>query len=309
MLIVFPTLGTMLFCVLLLFVALTRKSSKARTESGCDRNKDSFAIWSFDGKMVYKDIVKATEDFSAHYCIGVGGNASVFGAEMPNGQIVAVKKLHTQENIGLSSPEGFRNEILALTEIRHRSIVKLYGFCSHALHSFLVYEFLEGGSLLDRLSNDEKAMNLKWITRIRILTDVANALFYMHHDCSPPIIHRDISSKNVLLDTENVAHISDFGSARFLKPDSSNWTTFAGTYGYAAPELAYTMEVTDKCDVYSFGVLALEVIVGKHPSDLISILLSTPSSMPKPQSLDIMLKDVLDKEFLHLPYKRLKMWY
>ncbi|XP_027150444.1 MDIS1-interacting receptor like kinase 2-like [Coffea eugenioides] len=295
MLIVFPTLGTMLFCVLLLFVALTRKSSKARTESGCDRNKDPFAIWSFDGKMVYKDIVKATEDFSAHYCIGVGGNASVFGAEMPNGQIVAVKKLHTQENIGLSSPEGFRNEILALTEIRHRSIVKLYGFCSHALHSFLVYEFLEGGSLLDRLSSDEKAMNLKWITRIRILTDVANALFYMHHDCSPPIIHRDISSKNVLLDSENVAHISDFGCARFLKPHSSNWTTFAGTYGYAAPELAYTMEVTEKCDVYSFGVLALEVIVGKHPSDLISILLSTPSSMPKPKSLDIMLKDVLDK--------------
>ncbi|KAL3513914.1 hypothetical protein ACH5RR_026631 [Cinchona calisaya] len=295
-LIILPMLGGVVFLIVaLLLTSLTYRRS-ARIESRNHQSGDLFSVWSFDGKMVYEEIIKATEDFNSNHCIGVGGNGSVFKAKMPNGQLVAVKKLHTPETIGLSNLiEGFRNEIRALTEIRHRNIVKLYGFCSHALHSFLVYEFLEGGSLLDMLSKDEKAMEFKWITRISILKDVANALAYMHHDCSPPIIHRDISSKNVLLDTENRGHVSDFGSAKFLKPHSSNWTAFAGTYGYAAPELAYTMKVNEKCDVYSFGVLALEVIMGKHPSDFISYIFST-SSASMLKSLDHkMLKDVLDK--------------
>ncbi|KAK9930096.1 hypothetical protein M0R45_027153 [Rubus argutus] len=96
----------------------------------------------------------------------------------------------------------------------------------------------------------------------------------MHHDCMPPIVHRDISSKNILLDSEYEACVSDFGTAKFLNPDSANWTACAGTLGYVAPELAYTMEVNEKCDVYSFGVLALETIMGRHPGDLISSLSS-----------------------------------
>ena len=101
-------------------------------------------------------------------------------------------------------------------------MVKLYGFCSHPHHSFLIYEFLEGGSLQELLRNNEKAINFEWIKRANIVKGVADALCYMHHDCSHPIVHRDISSKNVLLDSEYVAHISDFGIARFLKPNSSN---------------------------------------------------------------------------------------
>ncbi|KAL3513920.1 hypothetical protein ACH5RR_026637 [Cinchona calisaya] len=295
-LITLPMLGGIVFLIVALLLTSLIYRRSARIESRNHQSGDLFAVWSFDGKMVYEEIIKATEDFNSNHCIGVGGNGSVFKAKMPNGQLVAVKKLHTPETIGLSNLiEGFRSEIRALTEIRPRNIVKLYGFCSHALHAFLVYEFSEGGSLLDMLSKDEKAMEFKWITRISILKDVANALAYMHHDCSPPIIHRDISSKNVLLDTGNRGHVSDFGSAKFLNPHSSNWTAFAGTYGYAAPELAYTMEVNEKCDVYSFGVLALEVIMGKHPSDFISYIFST-SSASMLKSLDHkMLKDVLDK--------------
>ncbi|KAJ0747531.1 putative protein kinase RLK-Pelle-LRR-XI-1 family [Helianthus annuus] len=107
----------------------------------------------------------------------------------------------------------------------------------------------------------------------------------MHHDCSPPIIHRDISGANILLDCDYEAHISDFGTAKLLKLDSSNWTVIAGTYGYIAPELAYTMVATEKCDVYSFGVVALEVIVGKHPGELITSLQSLPAEYLLPANV------------------------
>lgn len=99
----------------------------------------------------------------------------------------------------------------------------------------MVYEFLERGSLRNILNNEEHAAEFEWMQRLNVINGVANGLSYMHHDCLPPIIHRDISSMNILLDSNFVAHISDFGTARLMKPDSSNWTSFTGTYGYAAP--------------------------------------------------------------------------
>ena len=150
-------------------------------------------------------------------------------------QDVAVKKLHPLLDGEKSNQKAFTSEIHTLTEIRHRNIVRLYGFCSHPKHSLLVYEFLEGGSLVKLLKSEEGAKAFDWIKRANVIKGVANALSYMHHDCSPSIIHRDISSKNVLLDQEYEAHISDFGTARLLKPDSSNWTSLAGTFGYMAP--------------------------------------------------------------------------
>ncbi|XP_043693626.1 MDIS1-interacting receptor like kinase 2-like [Telopea speciosissima] len=112
----------------------------------------------------------------------------------------------------------------------------------------------------------------------------------MHHDCSPLIIHRDISSKNILLDSDFAPHVSDFGVSRVLKPDSSLWTALAGTYGYVAPELAYIMRVTEKCDVYSVGIVTLEVIMGKHPGERISTLPSLSSI-----EQNIWLKDIVDQ--------------
>ena len=146
-----------------------------------------------------------------------------------------MKKLHSVPDGETSNQKAFTSEIRALIEIRHRNIVKLYGFCSHSQHSLLVYEFLEGGSLMKLLSIEEGVKAFDWNKRANVIKGVANALSYMHHDCSPPIIHRDISSKNILLDLEYEAHISDFGTARLLKPDSSNWTSLAGTFGYMAP--------------------------------------------------------------------------
>ncbi|GMP79911.1 hypothetical protein CsSME_00035233 [Camellia sinensis var. sinensis] len=254
-----------------------------------------FAIRSYDGKMVYENIIEVTENFSAKYCVGERGYGTVYRADLTNGQVVAVKKLHAILDDEWANLKGFTSEIRALTEIRHHNIVKLYGYCSHPRHSFLVYEFLEGGSLGKVLSTDDDIIVFDWIKRVNTVKGVANALSYMHHDCFQPIIHRDISSKNVLFDLEYVAHISDFGTARFMNLNSSNWTSFAGTFGYAAPELAYTMEVNEKCDVYSFGVLTLEVIMGKHPGDLISSLSSSSSSSSTSTTQGIFLKDVLDQ--------------
>ncbi|KHN44884.1 Putative LRR receptor-like serine/threonine-protein kinase [Glycine soja] len=205
--------------------------------------------------------------------------------------------------------KAFTCEIQALTEIRHRNIVKLYGFCSHSQFSFLVCEFLENGSVEKTLKDDGQAMAFDWYKRVNVVKDVANALCYMHHECSPRIVHRDISSKNVLLDSEYVAHVSDFGTAKFLNPDSSNWTSFVGTFGYAAPELAYTMEVNEKCDVYSFGVLAWEILFGKHPGDVISslcgdviissLLRSSPSTLVSSTLDHMALMDKLDQRLPH----------
>ncbi|KAM4094978.1 hypothetical protein ACB094_06G235100 [Castanea mollissima] len=256
-----------------------------------------FELWSYDGKMVYESIIEATEGFDSKHCVGVGGCGSVYKVELQTGQIVAVKKFHSiQEDNWIANAKAFENEIHALLEIRHRNVVKLYGFCSHPQHSFLVYEFLEGGSLKEILSNKKEVVNFEWVKRVNVVKGMVDALSYMHHDCSPPIVHRDISSKNIMLDLEYEAHISDFGTAKFLNPDSLNRTSFAGTFGYTAPELAYTMEVNEKCDVYSFGVVTLEVIMGKHPGDLISLLLSSSSSSATTSTAHgILLKDMLDQ--------------
>ncbi|KAJ7962172.1 putative Receptor protein kinase [Quillaja saponaria] len=215
------------------------------------------------------------------------------GAQLPSGKIVALKKLHRLESQELSFDRSFRNEAKMLSEIRHRNIVKLHGFCLHKRCMFLIYEYMERGSLFWVLNNDVEAEELTWSKRVNIVKSIGHALCYMHHDCTPTIIHRDITSSNILLNTELEPFVSDFGIARLLDPDSSNQTLLVGTYGYIAPELAYTMVVTEKCDVYSFGVVALETMMGRHPEDLISSL-STSFAQ------DIMLKDVLDSR-LPLP--------
>ncbi|KAL3513909.1 hypothetical protein ACH5RR_026626 [Cinchona calisaya] len=231
--------------ILLIVVASFFSHARSRTRhvghTSRNLSGDLFSIWSFDGKILYENIIDATENFDPKYCIGNGGFGSVFRANLPNGQTVAVKKPHEMKlpNGASSITKDFANEIRALTNIRHCNIVKLYGFCLHTQHKFLVYEFLGGGSLMHLLINNEIAANFEWTKRANTIEDVANALSYMHHDCSPSIIHRDISSKNILLDFRYQAHISDFGAARLLRPDSSNWTSFAGTYGYAAPGIFY----------------------------------------------------------------------
>ncbi|XP_056686644.1 MDIS1-interacting receptor like kinase 2-like [Spinacia oleracea] len=230
--------------LVLLFVAcgiiVWRRGRLAKhKQQKLNKFKDPFTVLNFDGKLVYSDIVEATEDFHSLYCIGSGSFGRVYKAELPNGQVLAVKKLNS--GILENAAKSFVTEVTALTEIRHRNIVRFYGFCLHQKMTFLVFKYVERGSLADVISSYDGAKELDWDKRIRIIKGVANALAYMHHGCIPPVVHRDISSKNVLLCSQLEAHVSDFGTAKFLHPDSSNWTALVGTYGYLAPELAYTM--------------------------------------------------------------------
>ncbi|RWR97543.1 Protein kinase domain-containing protein [Cinnamomum micranthum f. kanehirae] len=280
------TIFILLACIVIFF--FMKRRTKHTTIELQEMNKgDLFSIWNYDGRIVYDDIIQATKNFDSKYCIGVGGYGSVYRAELSTGQVVAVKRLHPLEGGSAHDKKSFNNEIKALTEIRHRNIVKLYGFCSHEQCMFFIFEYMDKGKLAGILSC-EGALELDWIKRFNVVKGIAGALSYMHHDCSPPIVHRDISSNNILLDSELDARISDFGTSRLIKPDSSNWSSLAGTYGYIAPELAYTMEVTEQCDVYSFGVLAFKVLMGKHPGDLIHTL-------HFPTGENILLKDVLDQ--------------
>ncbi|WCJ30791.1 Leucine-rich repeat receptor-like protein kinase family protein [Euphorbia peplus] len=273
------------------WLLLCRRIRRKNVKSVAANGNVNYNMLGQDKELQYDNIIEVTQGFNSAYCIGEGGYGIVYKALVSPNRIVAVKKLRESQN----HFKAFASEIDALRNIRHRNIVKLHGFCSHPNHSFLIYDFIERGSLRKMLSDGEEAKELDWIKRLNIDEGIANALSYMHHDCAPPIIHRDITSNNILLDSEFEAHVSDFGTARLLMPDSSNWTSFAGTFGYIAPELAYTMKVDGKCDVYSFGVVALEIIIGKHPGDLISSFSpSTSSSSPICQQA-LLKDDVIDQ--------------
>ena len=276
-----PATVTFLLITALATWQCKRKKSKAESAKGLEQVK-MFAIWNFDGEDVYKKIIEATKRFSDAHCIGRGGNGSVYIAQLPTGEIFAIKKIHTMEDDKL-----FHREIDALIHIRHRNIVKLFGYCSAAHQRFLVYEYMDRGSLAKSLQSKETAIELDWARRLNITKDVANALSYMHHDCFAPIVHRDITSSNILLDMDFSACISDFGLAKILDGDASNCTRLAGTNGYLAPELAYSTRVTEKCDVYSFGVLVLELFMGHHPGDFLSSMANR--SAPLEDLLDIRL--------------------
>ncbi|CDP19209.1 unnamed protein product [Coffea canephora] len=268
-------------------VIYIRCFKKVKVELMDNKHGDIFRIWNYDGHMAYEDIIKATNDFDVCYCIGTGGYGSVYRARLPSGKVVALKKLHRLEGENPNFDKSFRNEADMLSKIRHRNIVKLFGFCLHKRCMFLIYEYMEKGSLFCFLRDETEAVELDWIKRVNLIKGIASALSYLHSDCDPPIIHRDVSSNNILLNSHLEATLSDFGTARILELDSSNQTVIAGTFGYMAPELAYTMVVTEKSDVYSFGVVVLETLFGEHPREFLSCISSQPNE-------PIMLKDLLD---------------
>ncbi|XP_071699045.1 uncharacterized protein [Rutidosis leptorrhynchoides] len=197
--------------------------------------------------------------------IGRGGAGIVYHSEMPNGTDIAVKKL---VGFGTTSHDhGFRAEIRTLGNIRHRNIVRLLAFCSNKDTNLLVYEYMRNGSLGEALHAKLKSGTLGWNLRYKISIEAARGLCYLHHDCSPLIVHRDLKSNNILLNLSYEAHIADFGLARYLVDGGASecMSAIAGSYGYIAPEYAYTLKVNEKSDVYSFGVVLLELITGKRP--------------------------------------------
>ncbi|KAK0578264.1 hypothetical protein LWI29_007677 [Acer saccharum] len=279
-----PAITFFAFIILGFLYLSKRKVKNPKLIARATKNGDLFSVWNFDGNIAFEDIIEATEDFDIKYCIGTGGYGSVYRAHLPSGNIVALKKFHHSEFEEPSFIRSFENEARVLSEIKHRNIVKLHGYCLHRKCMFLIYEYMERGSLFYVLHNNDEAVKFGWFKRVNVIKGIAHALSYLHHGCTPTIVHRDISSNNILLNSEFHAFVGDFGLARLLHSDSSNRTILAGTYGYIAPELAYTMVVTEKCDVYSFGVVALETLMGSHPGQLLSSL-----------DPNMMLIDILDR--------------
>ncbi|XP_060970676.1 MDIS1-interacting receptor like kinase 2-like [Cannabis sativa] len=278
---------------------------KQRKTSNQNDTRQSLMIWEKEAKFTFGEIVEATENFDDKYCIGKGGFGTVYKAILRSHELVlAVKRLHMSDTSDIPevSRISFENEIQTLTEVRHRNIIKLYGFCSRNNGLYLVYKYANKGSLAKVLYD---STDLDWDSRVKIVQGLAHAISYLHHECSPPIIHRDVSLNNVLLGSDFVPILSDFGIARLLIPNLSIWTTVAGSYGYMAPELALTMRVTEKCDVYSFGVVALEIMMGKHPGELLESLSSARSKTLLLEN--ILLKDVLDQRLLPPSTGRLSM--
>ncbi|KAG0450094.1 hypothetical protein HPP92_027069 [Vanilla planifolia] len=192
--------------------------------------------------------------------LGSGSTGKVYRVDLRNGGTVAVKQIW--KNAGAKVLQA---EIHILEKIRHRNILKLYAYLSRSGLSYLVFEYMPNGNLYQSLHHEFKIgkPELDWNKRYKIAVGVAKGIMYLHHDCSPAIVHRDIKSTNILLDNEYEAKIADFGIAKTV--EESNLSCFAGTHGYMAPELAYSIKVTEKSDVYSFGVILLELLTGHSP--------------------------------------------
>jgi serine/threonine protein kinase len=202
----------------------------------------------------------ATNDFDPLNKIGEGGFGSVYKGRLPDGTLIAVKKLSSKSHQG---NKEFVNEIGMIACLQHPNLVKLYGCCVEKNQLLLVYEYLENNCLSDALFG-RSCLKLEWGTRHKICLGIARGLAFLHEDSAVKIIHRDIKGTNVLLDKDLNSKISDFGLARLHEDNQSHITTrVAGTIGYMAPEYAMRGHLTEKADVYSFGVVAMEIVSGK----------------------------------------------
>lgn len=251
----------LLVCSLAFVILAVIKTRKMRTTN----SKSTWKLTAFQ-KLEFgsQDILECLKD---NNIIGQGGAGVVYGGTMPNGEQVAIKKLGTSKGNGSSHDCGLSAEIQTLGRIRHRYIVRLMALCSNKETNLLIYEYMPNGSLGELLHGKKGGCVLKWDTRLKIAIEAAKGLCYLHHDCSPLIIHRDVKSNNILLSSDFEAHVADFGLAKFLHEGGASecMSAIAGSYGYIAPEYAYTLKIDEKSDVYSYGVVLLELITGRRP--------------------------------------------
>ncbi|KAF8743883.1 hypothetical protein HU200_013526 [Digitaria exilis] len=230
---------------------------RSRTSEG-DHLQDSE-----NRRFMYKDLEKFTDNFKGF--LGQGGFGLVYYGHLEDGTEVAVKMRSESSSHGL---DEFLAEVQSLTKVHHRNIVSLVGYCWEKDHLALVYEYMSQGNLHDHLKGKiSAAETLNWGTRVQILLEAAQGLDYLHNGCSPPIIHRDVKSSNILLGQNLQAKIADLGLSRTYLNDAQTHisATAAGTAGYMDPEYYLTGRLTESSDVYSFGVVLLEAATGEPP--------------------------------------------
>ncbi|CAL0309446.1 unnamed protein product [Lupinus luteus] len=223
-----------------------------------ERNMDELELPMFD----FNTITMATNNFSETNKLGQGGFGSVYKGRLMEGQEIAVKRLSKTSGQGI---DEFKNEVKLIIKLQHRNLVRLSGCCIEKDERLLVYEYMENRSLDFILFDKAKTSLLDWKMRFNIICGIARGLLYLHHDSRFRIIHRDLKASNILLDKDMNPKISDFGMARMFHTDQTEANTLrvVGTYGYMSPEYAMDGNFSVKSDVFSFGVLVLEIISGK----------------------------------------------
>ncbi|XP_042021051.1 proline-rich receptor-like protein kinase PERK8 [Salvia splendens] len=215
--------------------------------------------------FTYQDLSEATNGFSEDNILGEGGFGCVYKGTLVDGRVVAVKQL---KDGGGQGEREFRAEVEIISRIHHRHLVSLVGYCISEQQRLLVYDYVPNNTLHHHLHCHGTVMD--WASRVKAATGAARGLAYLHEDCQPRIIHRDIKSTNILLDNNFVALVADFGLAKLameLELHTHVSTRVMGTFGYLAPEYASTGKLTEKSDVFSFGVVLLELITGRKPVD------------------------------------------
>jgi Leucine-rich repeat (LRR) protein len=219
--------------------------------------------------LTFNDILKATNNFDQQNIIGCGGNGLVYKAELPCGSKLAIKKLNGEMCL---MEREFTAEVEALSMAQHENLVPLWGYCIQGNSRLLIYSFMENGSLDDWLHNKDNADSfLDWPTRLKIAKGAGRGLSYIHNTCNPNIVHRDVKSSNILLDREFNAYVADFGLARLILPYNTHVTTeLVGTLGYIPPEYGQAWVATLRGDIYSFGVVLLELLTGKRPVQVLT---------------------------------------
>ncbi|KAL6568153.1 Proline-rich receptor-like protein kinase perk1 [Orobanche hederae] len=214
--------------------------------------------------FTYEELALATDNFSGTNLLGQGGFGYVHKGVLCDGKLVAIKQLKVGSGQG---EREFQAEVETISRVNHKHLVSLAGHCISGTQRLLVYEYVSNRTLEFHLHGKGRPL-VNWATRMKIAMGSAKGLAYLHEDCQPKIIHRDIKSANILLDDNFEAKVADFGLARlYSETDTHVSTRVMGTFGYLAPEYALTGKLTDKSDVFSFGVVLLELITGRRPID------------------------------------------
>ncbi|KAI4319275.1 hypothetical protein MLD38_032896 [Melastoma candidum] len=261
-----------------LFVLLRRRSYKK--EDDPEGNKWAKSLIGIKGvkvsvfeksvsKIKLNDLMKATNNFSKSSIIGSGRTGTMYKAVLGDNNVLMLKRLQDSQH----SEKELMSELNVLGSVKHRNLVPLLGFCMAKKENLLVYRYMPNGILHDRIhspSDGETNKTLDWPLRLKIGIGAARGLAWLHHNCNPRIIHRNISSKCIFLDADLEPQISDFGLARLMNPIDTHLSTFVngefGDLGYVAPEYSRTLLATPKGDVYSFGVILLELVTGEQPT-------------------------------------------
>ncbi|PSS26048.1 Receptor-like serine/threonine-protein kinase [Actinidia chinensis var. chinensis] len=254
-----------------------KRSSESHVSGGSRSDTSSSAVSAVtstsDGMSIgwgrwygLSELEMATRGFADENVIGEGGYGVVFRAVLTDGSVVAVKNL--LNNKGQAEKE-FKVEVEAIGKVRHKNLVGLLGYCAEGARRLLVYEYMDNGNLEQWLHGDVGPVSpLTWDIRMKIVVGTAKGLAYLHEGLEPKVVHRDVKSSNILLDRKWNPKVSDFGLAKLLEPEKSHVTTrVMGTFGYVSPEYASTGMLNEWSDVFSFGVLLMEIVTGRNPVD------------------------------------------